>query len=184
MLKKIAIAAACLVTVTAGPWAVRSARQMPAKGTPHHERIMEDLGTWTAEGKLMLPGMPAMKFSANEVNTKLGEYWVLSTFEGDMMGLPFEGRATAGYDPNKKQYVGTWIDNMNPGLAVMTGSSDDDGVITWHWEQFDAMMGRVMKYKSVNRHLGDGKRSFHSFTVADDGTETPAMEIVYTRADD
>ena len=48
---------------------------------------------------------------------------------GGMMGMPFQGRATLGYDPKREIYESTWIDTMNPHLYVFRGRKNDAGVL-------------------------------------------------------
>lgn len=182
MLKKIATLAACLAAVTAGAvtYAAATATQMGARPTEHHARVMADLGTWKGEGKMYVPGLPASSFSGMEVNTKLGEFWLVSKFTSEIMGLPFEGLATAGYDPQKKKFVGTWIDVMNPTMSVMEGAIED-GLLVYRYEQHNAMTGKYEKIKSVHSETRDGKRTFKSYTIAADGSETLSMEIEYTK---
>lgn len=182
MLKKIATLAACLATVTAGAAAYTAATttQMGPGPTEYHARVMEDLGTWKGEGKMYMPGMPATSFTGMEVNTKLGEFWLVSKFTTEMMGMPFEGLATAGYDPQKEKFVGTWIDVMNPTMSVMEGTLED-GAIVYHYEQYNSMTGKSERVKSVNTRTQDGKRTFKSYTIGEDGSETLGMEIHYTK---
>jgi hypothetical protein len=54
----------------------------------------------------------------------LGGFWQISEFKSEIMGQPFEGRGTSGYDPAQKKYVGTWVDTMTPGLATVEGTYD------------------------------------------------------------
>ena len=42
-----------------------------------------------------------------------------------MMGAPFEGMGTMGYDNAKKLFVNTWIDNLGTGMVHMTGTYNE-----------------------------------------------------------
>ena len=53
-----------------------------------------------------------------------GGMWLVSRFEGEMVGMPFTGVGTFGYDPIEKKYVGTWVDSMTPHLMIMKGDYD------------------------------------------------------------
>ena len=68
---------------------------------------------------------------ATETNELIGGMWLVSRFEGQMMGMPFTGVGHWGYDPAEKKYVGTWIDNMTPYMQndprrLRPGHQDDD----------------------------------------------------------
>ena len=41
-----------------------------------------------------------------------------------MMGAPFVGRATLGYEPHTGKYVSTWIDSMSPVLFMLTRQAE------------------------------------------------------------
>lgn len=42
-----------------------------------------------------------------------------------MMGMPFEGISTVGYDNYTKEFVSTWVDNMSTMIMVAKGTWDD-----------------------------------------------------------
>ena len=97
-----------------------------ALGEPH-KMLAKSNGTWTAdvtywEGM----GAPATKASGTQVTTSILEgHFQQSKFSGNMMGMPFEGISTIGYDNTTKQYVSTWIENMSTNMMIMTGAWDN-----------------------------------------------------------
>ncbi|MES2773241.1 MAG: DUF1579 domain-containing protein [Bacteroidota bacterium] len=95
-------------------------------GAPHAILAKFD-GDWVGETTMwMAPDAPPMK-SPGSCNNKMvmGGRYQESTFKGDMMGMPFEGKSTTGYDNVKKVYVSTWIDNMGTGIMTMEGTWDE-----------------------------------------------------------
>ena len=81
--------------------------------------------TWDATVEMfMAPGAPPALSKGTETVTMMGGFWQLSEFKSEMMGQPFEGRGTMGYDPAKKKYVGTWVDTMTPGYYTVEGTYD------------------------------------------------------------
>ena len=51
----------------------------------------------------------------------LGGRYVIGKFAGTMMGQPFEGMSTMGYDNAKKMFTSTWVDNMGTGIVHYDG---------------------------------------------------------------
>ena len=97
---------------------------MPQPG-PEHEMLKKDVGVWDATVEMfMAPGAPPSVSKGTETVTMMGGFWQLSEFKSEMMGQPFEGRGTTGYDPAKKKYVGTWVDTMTPGYYTVEATYD------------------------------------------------------------
>ena len=156
--------------------------QQPPQPTKQHEILKKDVGTWTGTMKMFLAGPDGdpIVMPIKETNTMMSPgLWLVSKFESG----PFQGRGQFGYDPLKKKYVGTWIDNMTPHLSVMVGEFDaDKGVMTMFSEVVDPTTGTTKKTKSVSRFDGDDKRNFVMYSKTD-GNWVKSFEINYQRAE-
>ncbi len=84
-------------------------------------------GKW--EGQVTMwhaPGAPPEVSKSTTVNKMImGGRYQQSAHTGNMMGMPFEGLSTMGYDNAKKVFTSTWIDNMGTGTMIMEGPWDD-----------------------------------------------------------
>ncbi|MDB5210043.1 MAG: hypothetical protein JWQ30_870, partial [Sediminibacterium sp.] len=94
-------------------------KTMMEAGTPGKEQAMlaKSNGVWKAETTMwMSPDAPPMKSNGTATNKMImgGRYQQMA-FKGDMMGQPFEGLGTTGYDNARKVWTSTWIDNMGTG---------------------------------------------------------------------
>lgn len=71
---------------------------------PMHKMLASSNGEWHEEMTFwMAPGAPATKAESDCVNKMiLGDRYQESIHTGSMMGMPFEGRSTVGYDNAKK----------------------------------------------------------------------------------
>lgn len=120
--------------------------------TEHHKRILAGVGEWEGTITMHIPEMEPQTMPAQETVEAVGEYWTTSTFTADM-GMPFIGKSSLGYDSDKKQYVGTWIDSTTTHLVVMNG-------------EFDAKKNAlIMRWKAPN-WLDDGASAdFRSETI-------------------
>jgi len=92
--------------------------------TDHHKRVLAGVGEWEGTITMFMPGMEPQTMPAQEKVEAVGEYWTTSTFTSDMGGMQFTGKSSLGYDSDKKQYVGTWIDSTTTYLTVMQGEFD------------------------------------------------------------
>jgi hypothetical protein len=160
------------------------AASMPmVKPVPEHDLLKKDVGTWDATVETMAsPEAPASKSKGVETNKLLGGLWLVTDFKSQMMGQPFEGHGTTGYDTNKKKYVGTWVDSMSTGL--MTGESTYDPAtktVTGYMEGTDPATGKPTKMKMVTEYKDDNSRVFTMYMTGPDGKEAPAMKITYKR---
>jgi len=156
--------------------------QLPM-ATDAHKLFHKDVGTWDATLKVF-PGEGAepMVSKGTEKNELLpGGMWLVSRFEGRVVGVPFTGVGTFGYDPVEKKYVGTWIDSMSPHLTVVKGDYDPaTKTMTCTAEGRDFESGEVMTSKHISRYVDDDTRTFE-IRAAKDGEERTMLEIQYKR---
>jgi hypothetical protein len=149
--------------------------------TAEHTKLKELAGKWTVACKFyMEPGQPPMESTAKETVEMVGEFWTLTKFENEMMGMPFTGRATLGYEPHSKQFVSTWVDSMAPVLCVLKGTQKGD-TITMHGEFWSCMTNSVLKHRTTEKILGKNERIFEMFCTMPDGTEIKMMTNHYKR---
>ena len=97
-----------------------------------------------------------------------------------MMGMPFQGVATMGFDNQTQTFQGTWMDSFTTATMFMTGKMEGDKLVM-RGEMKDPTNGKVIKEKQVVTHPSNDKmvdEFFHEI----DGKEVPVMSIVYTRA--
>ena len=154
---------------------------MPKPG-PEHAILKEHVGVWDATVQsFVAPGQPPMTSKGVETSTMVGDFWLVSDFKSEMMGSPFVGHGTMGYDPAKKKYVSTWVDSMTPSLSV--GESDyDPGTRTFTgWMDGVDFGGKPTKVKAVTVWKDPAVRVFTMSMKGPDGKDATAMRITYTR---
>ena len=153
---------------------------MPKPG-PEHELLKKDVGTWDATVEMMFPGAPPSTSKGVETNRMIGGLWLVTDFKSTMMGQPFQGHGTTGYDVNKKKYVGTWVDTMGTGLGLSESTYDAaTRTLAGTFEGADET-GRTVKSRAVTEYKDDDTRVFTMYTTAPDGKEVPGMTITYKR---
>ena len=72
--------------------------------TAEHKLLEKYVGTWDAEVSTSDPSGAAHKSPAKSTaRVTCGGLWMVSDFEGTMMGAPFVGHEVFGYDPISKR---------------------------------------------------------------------------------
>jgi hypothetical protein len=154
---------------------------MPKPG-PEHELLRMEEGTWDAVIEMSQPGAPAMTSKGTEVATLgCGGLCLVTKFDSDMGGMPFQGNGLTTYDASKKKYVGSWTDSMSAGLLTSEGTYDAATKVVTTWMEGPDATGAVQKMKSTSTQADADHRTMTMFMKAPDGTEVQAMKISYTR---
>ena len=122
--------------------------------TSEHQRLTESIGEWSGTMTMSIPGVPSDPMPCSETISAFGPFWITSEFRSDFVGVPFQGRATQGYDATRGKYVGTWIDSMSGFMSIMEGNFNEAGELVMEWEAPD-MTGQLAPHRSVTKHDGD-----------------------------
>lgn len=146
-------------------------------GQPHQE-LASLAGEWNHSLKMwMAPGATPTESSATSTVTPiLGGRYVAEKFEGQFMGMPFEGHGLYGYDNAVNKHFMTWVDNMGTGLMVGWGTADG-AKITYKGTFVDPMDGAEKPFRSVVTHVGEGHTMMEMYMPAPGGGEFKSMEI-------
>lgn len=175
-----AAAALAVFTLTV---ALASAQQAaaPAAGKPgseqkHFQRLV---GTWDAT--VTMHGAPSSK--AVETNRMMGGTWLISEFKSEMAGEVFEGHAMYGFDPDKKKYVGAWVDTQSTAFQLTEGDLSADGqVLTMSGEMKNPMGAGMVQVKMIDAFSdGDTRLFAMKMPVPGGGADVDLMTIAYKR---
>lgn len=156
-----------------------------AKPTPEHALLKREVGTWDAAMSLFMggPDAPPAKYKAVEtVKLIEGGLWSIGEYRGEFLGREFVGRSMMGYDPDKKKYVASWVDNATPRLMLLEGTYDEaKRTLTMFTESKDPATGQPVKEKHTHHFQDDDHRVFRMYQPGPDGKDAMIMEVVYTR---
>ena len=153
-------------------------------GEPHKMMAAEE-GKWNNEMTFWMGagGEPTKATSTAEIKMILGGRYQETNYKGNMMGMPFEGRATTAFDNNTKEFVATWIDNMGTGMMVTRGIYDDATKSTTSTgTMVDPMTGKERKIREIYTIVDDNTRKMEMFETLEGGEEYKSMEFVMKRA--
>jgi hypothetical protein len=101
-----------------------------------------------------------------------------------MMEMPYAGILTVGYDPEKKSYVGTWVDSMQGYMWKYTGTVDDAGktlTLETKGPCPKKPPGTLANFKEVLELKDKDHKVFTSSMQEDDGSWTKMVTMNYRR---
>lgn len=161
----------------AGP--ILSAMQPGAPAaSEHHKHLEKMVGVWDAEISFM--GMPSKAVETNRLTP--GGLWLISEFEGNFAGMPFEGYSMMGYDTRKKKYVMSWVDSMSTEMTISEGTLSQDGkTFTFRGKGFDPFTGELGITKNVDTFDSPEKRTVIMSFIDNNEAENQLMSIKYTK---
>jgi len=178
MLQKLFLVLVGAVLGTA-VWAYRqdgAGMEMPQHG-PEHKLLARSVGKWDSTMEMM------GQSSKGQMTVELGPggFTTFSTFNSDMMGMPFIGRGIDGYDANKKKFISVWTDNMTASPTLLEGTHDEKtNTLTMFGEMMD-MTGKLAKHRYVTTWPDEKTMKFEVFGPGPDGKEVSSFTISYTR---
>lgn len=159
-------------------------KEYPKPGKEHSILKQQFEGAWDAvsrhEGK---EGKAAESKGTETVKSDFGGYWMMIDYKGEMDGKPFRGHGMMGFDPMKKKYLLSWIDNVTPFATWAEGEADANGkTYTFKHDGFCPELGKVATIRTVFEIQDSDHRSLSFFLPGKEGPEKKMGEIRYTRS--
>lgn len=145
-----------------------------------HQWLHKFVGEWEQHAEIyMEPGKPPLTSKGIEQARMLGGFWLVADGKSEMMGMPFTSVLTLGYDPEKKKYIGTWIDSMTSYLWKYEGTLDATGkILTLDTTgPCPKAPGTLVKFKEVTEFKSDDHRVFTSSMQEEDGKWTTLIKV-------
>ena len=94
--------------------------------------------------------------------------------------MPFSGRATQGYDANKKEYVSLWVDSMAASVMELRGNCDATATVFTMRGDTIGMTGPV-KTTDTTTIKSDDERTMVMKSVTPAGEDAGTMTLDYKR---
>lgn len=158
------------------------AQEMP-KPVKEHAWLEKLAGDWISESEVMMGPDNWIKVKGAEKCRTHGGFWIIAEGEAEIMGTKVNSILTLGYDPEKKKYIGTWVDNCAAHMWRYEGTLDAAGkVLTLDTEGPNMMVpGKTSKYREVITLVGPDEKTFSSSILGDDGKWTTFVKATYKR---
>jgi hypothetical protein len=161
------------------------AAELPEMPKPQKEHAwLEQLaGEWESETEVTPPGQEgSMKFKGEERSRMIGGFWFLAENKGKMMDVPFTGIMTLGYDPNKNQYIGTWVDSMGDYMWQYKGKVEGNKITLESKGPCPLKPpGTLVNVRETLELKNKDHKVFTSSFQEDDGSWTQMVTTNYTR---
>jgi hypothetical protein len=112
----------------------------------------------------------------------LGGRVMVEDVKSSMMGFPYTGRGTMGFDNVSGKYWSTWNDSMSTGIMVSEGTCDVQTRscdFTGGWN--DPVKRTPVKARMTIRWTSPTTEIFELYGPGRDGNEMKMMEITYTK---
>jgi hypothetical protein len=150
---------------------------------PQHAALAKHAGTYDVAVKSwMAPDGPPIEStgSATREMTLDGRV-MIETFKGSMMGMPFTGMGTHGFDNVTAKHWSTWMDSMSTGLMVSEGTCDADNACTYTGSWNDPITKGSVEARMKSWWTGPDTQVFEMYGPGKDGKEMKMMELTYTK---
>jgi hypothetical protein len=150
----------------------------------NHKMMAKSVGIWTTRMQMWgAPGAESMK-SEGTCNAEmiLGGRYMQTKYSGNVMGMPFEGISTDGFDNAKKVYVTSWVDNMGTGIMHAEGKYDEaTKTIIYNGTMFDPMLDKDLTYRQTMKMVDDKHMVMEMFNTTTDGKEYKSLHVDYVK---
>ena len=156
-------------------------QKLATPGEPH--KLFATLaGSWTTKTKeWMVGGPPSESTGSVEMKMLLDGRFLQQDFSGNMMGQPYSGIGTTGYDNLRKRYISMWIDTWGTGIFQMEGTASADGKSITLKGRHDEPGGGHMTHRAVWKIVDGNTQTFDMYGTHQGGKEMKMLEITYTR---
>lgn len=170
------------IVLLAGPVRAAETPELP-QPTSEHKWLQSLAGEWQTEATMYAEGEEPVTTTGTETIRTVGGFWIVCEHQGEFMDQPFTGIMTLGYDTEKQQTVGTWVDSITGQLWTYQGTLDEAaGTVTLHTEGCCPLTpGVTLRIKEVLEVKGPEQKVFTSYVEQEDGTWLKGMQIVAKR---
>jgi hypothetical protein len=151
-------------------------------GAPH-QHLASAVGTYALAIKHWdKPGEPPMEDTGTATRRMIFDGRVMvEEVKSTMMGMPFTGQGTMGFDNVSGKYWHTWMDSMSTGLMVSEGTCDAQYACTFVGSWNDAVKKAPVQVRMTSRWINPTTEVFEMHGPGRDGKEMKMVEITYTK---
>ena len=115
----------CFLTCLSMTVACLSQDELPTKPPTGFDWLTQFEGQWNVVSQTPGSNIPA---SRGTIHSKtMGQQWLINKHQAELGGIAFEAIQTLGYDSEKKEFVGTWIDSLSDFTWQYRGTLDESG---------------------------------------------------------
>lgn len=117
----------CVGLAASAVWALQDMPK-PAAPAKEHAFLKQFVGEWTSEWEMIAgPDQPPMKAKGTASGRMIGDFWAVTDVKADWPTGQMSAVLTVGYNPDKKKFVGSWVDSMLNHMWIYEGDVDSAG---------------------------------------------------------
>jgi hypothetical protein len=148
-----------------------------------HQQLAYYVGDWTYTGKSwMAPGTPATPTSGSARGKMiLGGRYLMQEYEGESMGMTFQGIGTTAFDNFLKEFHSVWVDSLGTGIFLSKGKPGDGKTREETGTMADIVTGENVTMRNVFTILGPDSYKMEMYNSSKSIPEYKSMEMVFTR---
>lgn len=157
--------------------------EMP-QPTAQHQWLQQLSGEWNTQVTMYMPGQPPMSSEGEAKTRSVGGFWAVSKVAGLMMGAPFEGLQTIGFDAEKQEFVGSWVDSFSSHMWLHRGQLNNARTkLTLECKgPCPLRPGELVSFREVMEVKDADHLAFTSYVQDENGKWEKGMQIDYARA--
>jgi hypothetical protein len=147
-----------------------------------HELLATTVGTWDVTIRIWSDPEPEAEPASETEGTAvgrwiLGERFVETVYEGEVLGRAFEGLKIEGFDKAAEKYVSTWRDNLGTYTLVFEGDCEETCLERTMTSSFvEPVSKQTFRVRGVTT-LTDDAYTYESFVITPNGQEFKNMEL-------
>jgi hypothetical protein len=148
-----------------------------------HELLATTVGTWDVTIRVWSDPDPEAEPASETTGTAvgrwiLGERFVETVYEGEVLGRPFEGLKIEGFDKGAETYVSTWRDNLGTYTLVFKGTCESScRERTMSSSFLEPVSKQTFRLKGVTTITDEDAYTYESFVMTPNGQEFKNMEL-------
>ena len=154
-------------------------------GTPgaQHKALAGMVGNYDMKVRAFYaPGAPPEETAGTATRKMILDGRVLvEDVKGTMMGQPFTGQGTTGYDNVTGKHWSTWMDSMSTGMMLSQGTCDAQGACSFTGTYNDPIKKGPVTSRMTTKWTSPTTEVFEMYGPGPDGKEMKLMEITYTK---
>ena len=149
-----------------------------------HKQLEYFVGDWKTKNTVWMDpkAPPQTSEGTSRCEAIFGGRYFETKAEGNMMGQPFSGRGTTGYDNLGGRYFATWYDSMSTGMFIAYGTYDKaSNSYTYRGTMDDPMAPKTkIPVRAVVRIVDATHYAFDWYEKRG-GKEAKTMQIDYSK---
>lgn len=165
------------------------------KPGPSHRLLNMFAGTWNTRTTMYGTDVDPQTGIANPTSTSvhkgrakttwaLGNRFIREEFEGEMLGVPFQGFGLMGYDNGARKFTNMWVDSLATSMMSSQGKYfAEENRFEFLGRVYDPLLGGERNVRTTIDIISPREYLVTTYEPSPQGQEMKTLEIRYEKAD-